>query len=113
MSTHYDTNLPAVAAEDRRAVRFRRRLLNPRRIERLQEKSVWFRTTRAAAPLVSFGVAGYMLLFVDFGGEGENVFSPVRRMFNEWKHRFLTLSATDEKELQLRTARGSARTSTD
>ncbi|KND02668.1 uncharacterized protein SPPG_01753 [Spizellomyces punctatus DAOM BR117] len=93
--SHYDTSVPKVIAENPKLLKYRRRILNPRRLEPTQG----VRTIKVAGKLGMVGAVFYMVLMADWG-EGEHCFSGVRRFYDEKKREFFTLSEEDERELR-------------
>ncbi|KAJ3138785.1 Nephrocystin-1 [Physocladia obscura] len=92
---HGLSEMPAVFRNDGAALRLRRRLQHPRRIERYMAGTPAFRVFRVSAFVGAVaGVVG-MILFSDFGPNA-HCFQPIRNFYTVLEARFLTLSPEDE-----------------
>ncbi|KAJ3297417.1 hypothetical protein HDU79_003764 [Rhizoclosmatium sp. JEL0117] len=85
------------------AMRFRRRVLHPRRIAAYETGTRPFRLFKVSAFVGLAGVMSYMALFSDFG-QNEHCFTPLRKQYDNIRKRVLTLSEDDIKEVEARRA---------
>ncbi|KAJ3413590.1 hypothetical protein HDV05_007815 [Chytridiales sp. JEL 0842] len=97
--SHVESSVPKVISENPKFLKFRRRILNPHRVSSYE--NTWRRAVKASSYFIMAGAGIYMMLFSDWG-EKEHVFSPLRRLYEEQRRRFLTLSEEDQRDLKYR-----------
>ncbi|KAJ3064772.1 hypothetical protein HDU98_011845 [Podochytrium sp. JEL0797] len=80
LQTHHShslTDVPETVRDSREvAMRFRRRILHPRKIAKWEAGTTQFRMFKVGSMVALGGILSYMALFVDFGPK-EHVFTPV------------------------------------
>ncbi|KAI9340158.1 hypothetical protein DFJ73DRAFT_845464 [Zopfochytrium polystomum] len=96
--SHYDAPIPVGVPDGSAMVRYRRRLLNPRRIAKLHSRP-WLRVVRLIAILGGAAMCSYLVLVSDYKAEN-HIFTPIQRRFAEWKREYFRLSDADVVELQ-------------
>ncbi|KAG9301878.1 hypothetical protein G9A89_004557 [Geosiphon pyriformis] len=95
----YDSELPAASKEIKRQAqieKYRRRVEN---IESKRVQSPFIKRYNAGVYALSFAIAVYSILYIDFGPE-EHCFSGIRRWVDQKKREFWTLSDEEKKELK-------------
>ncbi|KAI8622493.1 hypothetical protein BC830DRAFT_1089419 [Chytriomyces sp. MP71] len=95
---HPVAHFPDAYRSDETALRFRRRILHPRRVAKWEQGTQGFRMFKMGSYAFLAGCSIYMALFADFG-TSEHCFTPIRKQYDVVRSRVLSLSDADEKEL--------------
>ncbi|TPX41333.1 hypothetical protein SeLEV6574_g06149 [Synchytrium endobioticum] len=94
---HYLTSVPREIADNPRALKYRRRVLNPRSFQ----LSTRFRVFRVGAWMATAASMTWLVLFADWG-DGHHALTPVRNLYARQRAWFFGLTEDDIQELKER-----------
>ncbi|KAI9202180.1 uncharacterized protein BJ171DRAFT_515131 [Polychytrium aggregatum] len=93
--SHYESSVPKAISANPKYLKYRRRLLHPRKNTVTPGVQLFMRGSYAVMAVL--GV--YSVLWMDWG-DGDHCFRPIRRYFEQKKQEFFSLSPDDQEELR-------------